>query len=128
MKGGNKMKFNKFIKTVTAITTLTAMLALVGCGSSAPANTVFTLDDLPKKTMGVQLGTTGDIYASDYEKEGSTIEKYNKGADAILALKQGKVDCVIIDNEPAKVFVSKNDDLKILDEPFAIEDYAISIS
>lgn len=118
----------KFMKKLTAITVLMSMVILAGCGSKVPANTVFSIDDLPGKTIGVQLGTTGDIYASDYKEEGSTIEQFNKGADAILALKQGKVDCVIIDNEPAKVFVEKNDDLTILSDPFAIEDYAISIS
>ncbi len=103
-------------------------LALTACGSSKAPNTVFSVEDLPGKTIGVQLGTTGDIYASDYEEEGSTIERYNKGADAIQALKQGKVDCVIIDEQPAKAFVEKNSDLTILDEEFALEEYAICLS
>lgn len=127
---------------------MTACVAasLVACGSetsetaSAPEaaaeaaetegipNTVFSLDDLPGKTIGVQLGTTGDIYASDYEAEGSTIERYNKGTDAVQALKQGKIDCVIIDAQPAQAFVEKNDDLTILEEDFAVEDYAICVS
>ncbi len=96
-------------------------------GEAIP-NTVNTLDDLPGKTIGVQLGTTGDIFASDYEAEGSTIERYNKGADAVQALKQGKIDCVIIDAQPAQAFVEKNDDLTILEEDFAVEDYAICVS
>lgn len=100
------------------------MALFAGC-SSVPANTVFTIADLDNKTIGVQAGTTGEIYAEDVE--GATVEKYKKGADAVLALKQGKIDTVIIDNEPAKVFVSKNDDLKILDEEFVIEDYAIAL-
>ena len=94
-------------------------LGLVACGGSSdsaaeskvPANAVHSVDDLPGKTIGVQLGTTGDIYASDYEAEGSTIERYNKGADAIQSLKQGKVDCVIIDAQPAIAFVEKNPEL-----------------
>ena len=71
-----------------------------------------------------------DIYASDYEgdKAGTKIERYNKGTDAVQALKQGKIDCVIIDSQPAEAFVEKNDDLQILDEPFADEEYAICIS
>jgi ABC-type amino acid transport/signal transduction systems, periplasmic component/domain len=121
------IKMKKLWKTVTALTMLTTMLAVTGC-AKVPANKVNSIDDLPKKTIGVQQGTTGDIYSSDYEKQGSKIERYNKGADAIQALKQGKVDCVIIDNEPAKVFVSKNNDLKILSDPFVTEDYAISVS
>lgn len=102
--------------------------SLCACGSSVPENTVFSVDDLPGKSIGVQLGTTGDIYATDYEEEGSTIERYNKGNDAVLALKQGKIDCVIIDSQPAQAFVAKNDDLTILDEEFAVEEYAICVS
>ena len=111
-------------------------LGLVACGGSSdsaaeskvPTNAVHSVDDLPGKTIGVQLGTTGDIYTSDYEAEGSTIERYNKGADAIQSLKQGKVDCVIIDAQPAIAFVEKNPELTILEEEFALEEYAICIS
>lgn len=103
-------------------------LALTACGGKKIENTVFSAEDLPGKVIGVQLGTTGDIYASDYEAEGSTIERYNKGADAIQALKQGKVDCVIIDEQPAKAFVEKNSELTILDEEFALEEYAICLA
>ncbi len=60
--------------------------------------------------IGVQSGTTGDLYATwDLEDEGlATVQRYNKGADAVQALVTGKVDCVIIDNEPAKAFVAAN--------------------
>lgn len=115
-------------KLVSLILMAAMMLSLVACGSKVPENTVHSVDDLPGKTIGVQLGTTGDIYASDYEAEGSTIERYNKGADAVQALKQGKVDCVIIDEQPAKAFCEKNSDLTILEEEFALEEYAICIS
>lgn len=83
-------------------------------------------DDLSGKTIGVQLGTTGDIFAEDVE--GATIERYNKGMDAVQALANGIIDAVIIDNEPAKQFVSKAEGLKILDEEFVIEEYAIAIA
>jgi len=104
-------------------------LSLTACGSKVAENPVKSADDLPGKTIGVQLGTTGDIYASDYEAEGSTIERYNKGSDAVQSLLQGKVDCVIIDEQPAKAFVAKNEgELEILSDPFALEEYAICIS
>ena len=115
-------------KLVSTLLVAAMMLTLVACGNKTPENTVFSVADLPGKTIGVQLGTTGDIYASDYEAEGSTIERYNKGADAIQALKQGKVDCVIIDEQPAVAFCQKNSDLTILEEEFALEEYAICIS
>lgn len=84
-------------------------------------------DDLAGKYIGVQLGTTGDIYASDYEEEGSTIERYSKGFEAVQAMMQGKIDAVIIDLEPAKVFVSENEGIKILDEALTVEEYAIAV-
>ena len=84
-------------------------------------------DDLKGKHIGVQLGTTGDIYASDYEADGSTIERYNKGFEAVQAMQQGKIDAVVIDQEPAKVFVSQNEGIKILDEALTVEEYAIAV-
>lgn len=84
-------------------------------------------DDLAGKYIGVQLGTTGDIYASDYEADGSTIERYNKGFEAVQAMMQGKIDAVVIDLEPAKVFVSENEGIKILDEALTVEEYAIAV-
>lgn len=86
---------------------------------------IASVDDLTGKTIGVQLGTTGDIYVEDVE--GATIERYNKGFEAVQALTQGKIDAVVIDGEPAKVFVSQNEGLKILDEAFTTEEYAICV-
>ncbi len=83
-------------------------------------------DDLVGKTIGVQLGTTGDLHAEDIED--AVLERYNKGFEAVQALSQGKIDAVIIDNEPAKVYVSQNDGLKIVDEAFTYEEYAIAIA
>lgn len=106
------------------------MLTLVSCGSDVPPNRVFSVDDLEGKTIGVQLGTTGDIYAADYEGDdaGTIVERYTKGADAVSSLKQGKIDCVIIDEQPAKAFINQNSELKILDEEFTLEDYAAVIA
>ena len=61
-------------------------------------------------TIGVQSTTTGDLYSTWYmEDEGlATVQRYNKGADAVAALVSGKIDCVIIDNEPARAFVEAN--------------------
>jgi len=85
-----------------------------------------SLDDLAGKKIGVQLGTTGDIYASD-DYGSDNVTKYGKGADAVIALKGGDVDAVIIDNEPAKAFVAENEGLTILDTDYAVEDYAIAV-
>ena len=81
--------------------------------------------DLEGKSIGVQLGTTGDIMATDIKD--SKVEQYNKGMDAVQALSQGKIDAVIIDSEPAKFYEKEVSGLKILDEAVAVEDYAIAL-
>lgn len=86
-----------------------------------------SLEDLEGKKIGVQLATTGDIYATD-EFGSDYVHQYNKGNDAVLALVQGKVDAVIIDNEPAKNFVTANEGLTILPTEYAVEDYAAAIN
>ncbi len=93
---------------------------------------ITSVDDLfgdGNYTIGVQLATTGDIYTTgDIEDAGlGTVDRYAKGADAVMALKSGKVDCVVIDNEPAKIFVAQNEGLKILDTKYTEEDYAIAV-
>ena len=116
------------------------LTGIAGCGtkqkddqeaaSTETAGAISSVDDIVGKKIGVQLGTTGDIYVSDYENDGSgtTVERYNKGADAVQALKQGKIDCVVIDEQPALAFVEENPGLKILDEEFTLEEYAIVIA
>ncbi len=82
-------------------------------------------NDLEGKKVGVQLGTTGDQYAGDIKD--ATVERYNKGFEAVQAMTQGKIDAVIIDREPAKVFVEQNEGIKMLDEAYTEEEYAIAI-
>ena len=97
----------------------------------AEGSAITSVDDLfaegASNVIGVQTGTTGDLYSTwDLEDAGlATVERFNKGADAVLALTQDKVDCVVIDNEPAKEFVAANEGLVILDTEYAVEDYAI---
>ncbi len=96
-------------------------------------SSITSVDDLfaegASHKIGVQLATTGDLYCTwDLEDAGlATIERYNKGADAIMALTSDKVDCVVIDNEPAKVFVQNNAGLTILETEYVTEDYAIAV-
>lgn len=88
---------------------------------------IASIDDLTGKKIGVQQGTTGDIYATDdYGEE--NISRYTNGPDAVQALIAGKVEAVIIDNEPAKNYVAANAGLKILETSYADEDYAIAIA
>ena len=88
---------------------------------------IASVDDLSSDIkIGVHQDTTGDIYAS--EEYGDAVVRYKNGADAVQALVSGKVDCVIIDNEPAKSFVAANTGLQILDSAYAEEEYAICVS
>lgn len=92
--------------------------------------------------IGVQENTTGDIYSSDaianwgfndLNEDGSIktdrVQRYKTGAEAVSALKTDKIDCVIIDNEPAKSFVAANTGIHILEgeNEYAVEDYAICV-
>lgn len=116
-------------KLLSVVLAAAMVLSMAACGDAAAAVSITGSADLGGKKIGVQLGTTGDSLATEYEtNEGATVERYNKGADAIQALKQGKIDCVIIDNNPAKAFVEKNDDLKILDEELSAEEYAMCLN
>jgi ABC-type amino acid transport substrate-binding protein len=99
-----------------------------GCGSSASTAKkveVTSVEDLADLKIGVQTGTTGDSQASDAVNADSQMQRYNKGADAIQALKNGKIDCVVIDSLPAEKFVAANDDLKIVEGIFDTEEYAM---
>ncbi len=110
---------------------MAAVIGVTACGKEEAAQetpVITKVDDLAGKNIGVQLGTTGDIYATDYEEQGSKIERYNKAADAVQALKLGRIDCIVLDENPAKKFVENNPELKILEEEFAVEEYAICIS
>ena len=87
-------------------------------------------DDLANNAdflIGVQENTTGHIYAAeDYGQD--RVIPYTSGPTAVQALQAGKVDCVIIDNEPAKNYVEANKGLKILDAAYVEEDYAIAVN
>lgn len=90
-----------------------------------------TMDNLGEKKIGCQKGTTGYQYASDTPENGGYGEDhvigYDNGAIAVEALKGGQIDCVIIDNEPAKAYVAANEGLTLLEGTWVTEDYAIGI-
>lgn len=81
--------------------------------------------DLEGKTIGVQLGTTGDALATEIKD--ATVERYNKGLEAVQSLTQGKIDAVVIDQATAQAFVNKTEGIKILEEKMSEEEYAIAI-
>ena len=113
----------------------TASSAASAAGSEASTQAIQALEDLNGKTVGVQLGTTGDLLMSEEVGEGEDklgiagVEQYNKAADAVQALLTNKIDAVCIDDQVAKNFVAANpDELTTLETAFAEESYAIAVS
>ena len=92
---------------------------------------IASIDDMQGKMIGVQRGTTGDLYCSDTVENGGFgadhVTAYDNGLTAVQALMNGQVDAVVIDNAPAQEFVEANPGLKILDTEYANEDYAIGV-
>jgi len=113
-------------KIIAIVLAAMMLLSITACGGKSAAAPINSVEDLKGKKIGVQLGTTGDIYASDIE--GATVEQYNKGFEAVQALSQGKIDAVIIDDQVAFALAEGNDKVKVLEEPFTVEDYAICLA
>ncbi|MCL2865182.1 MAG: basic amino acid ABC transporter substrate-binding protein [Lachnospiraceae bacterium] len=84
-----------------------------------------TPDDLEGMSIGVQIGTTGDILSS-WEFGDENIQRFTRGMEAVQALAQGSVDAVIIDDYPAHEFVNAVSGLRILPAEWLEEDYAIA--
>lgn len=112
----------------------TASSAASTAASEASTQAIQTLDDLNGKTVGVQLGTTGDLMMSEEvgKADGlnlAGVEQYSKAADAVQALLTNKIDAVCIDDQVAKNFVAANpDELTMLDTAYTEESYAIAVS
>ena len=97
-------------------------------GTEESAQTIFSLEDLAGKVVGVQTGTTGDIYISDDpDLKLKGVERYNTGFEAVQALSQNKIDAVVIDDQPAQAFVAQMNGLTILDTEYVKEDYAMAV-
>lgn len=109
---------------------LLAMVLLVSCQSRKLGNKVTHISDLDNTTIGVQLGTTSDVLASEYEKKGKgcKVERFTKTADAIQALNQAKIGCVVVDEAPGKAFLRKAPHLRMLPETFGESGFAICVA
>ncbi len=109
----------KLLKVFSVAMALALVLTcFAACGGNGDDNTVDSIK------IGVQTNTTGDIYSTTDFGEDAVV-RYDNGAVAVQALNSGKVDCVIIDNEPAKSYVAANEGLKILETEYLEEQYAI---
>ena len=101
----------------------TAVQAIVVLNNSSIAS----LDDLEGKKIGVQTGTTGDLYCTE-DFGNDSMERYTKIIDGFQAMKTGKIDAIVIDDQVAKAIVDQDTaSFKILDTPYAEEEYAIAV-
>ena len=126
------MIYNRLKRFSLSTLVIAACLLLASCGldSSDSKKQLKTKADLQGAVIGVQLGTTSDGLATELEKkgDGTKVERYNKGADAIQALLQGKIDCMVTDEAPAKAFQRVNPSLRILPETFDASSFAICVA
>ena len=114
------MKMN-FAKKATALAmSVLFAVSMAGCGSYAS-----TAKKVEVPPAAAPAAPPPGAQASDAGNADSQMQRYNKGAEAIQALKNGKIDCVVIDSLPAEKFVAANDDLKIVEGIFDTEEYAL---
>jgi polar amino acid transport system substrate-binding protein len=126
------MKMTKSI--LTLILALVLLLTAAGCTGVTTTTTttdaelikIGALADLKDKVIGVQLGTVGDDVASK-DTGAKTVERFDQYVDAITALKQKKIDCIVMDKDTADAYVKANSDLVVLDVGFEAEQYAMAV-
>lgn len=123
---------NKSIRNAFCLLCLALMSLLqFSCsGSSNGGKVVKHVNDLHGAVIGVQLGTTSDVLATSLEDkgDGTKVERFTKSADAIQALTQGKIDCMVEDEQPAKAFLRLNPSLEILPDEFGHSSLAICVA
>mgnify|MGYP002517433455 FL=1 len=112
-------------KSIAIIFTL-MMIASVFAGGAKEKIVINTADDLVGKKIGVQAGTTGELYVQENVKD-AKIASFKTGMDAALDLKNGAIDAIVLDELPAKEIVARNPSLMIVDLDLATEAYAIAV-
>ena len=122
------MKLQKY-RILSLLTAVCLMGMLSGCSHAKEEDEtensgIYQLSDLDGKRIGTQIGTTATIYAEDIPD--AQLESFTKGSAALRALKENKIDAVIIDSEPAKALTADTNDYRILKETFVEEEYSIA--
>lgn len=115
------------MKKLSIVLAAIAALTLSGCSKSKAV--INGKADLTGKKIGVQTGTTGELFVQE-EVEGAVISSFKSGIDAALDLKNGAIDCVVLDELPAEEIVKRNPSLKIIHDSYFAEnkeEYAIAV-
>ncbi|MDD3218199.1 MAG: ABC transporter substrate-binding protein [Lachnospiraceae bacterium] len=102
---------------------------VVVVSADAPAVTEPTGEALMDKVVAVQQGNIADLWCSNTDNTTpKEVRRYTKFALAAEDLKAGKVDCIVMDELPAKDLVEANTELKILEgDPLFQDQYAIAV-
>ncbi len=114
-------------KSLFVLATVAIVSILAGCNKSKAE--IHGIADLEGKKIGVQAGTTGEIWVQE-NVPGARLSSFKSGIDASLDLKSGALDCVVLDELPAESIIKNNPSLKIIRCPeFAAqkEEYAIAV-
>lgn len=112
-------------KALFAVLSLAMLIAVTGCSKKAKV-VINSASDLDGKKIGCQAGTTGELYIQENVKNAS-VKSFKTGIDASLALKNGSIDAIVLDELPAQEIVKRNSDLVIVNDKFATEEYAIAV-
>ncbi|ADL11821.1 basic amino acid ABC transporter substrate-binding protein [Acetohalobium arabaticum] len=83
-------------------------------------------EDLAGKVVGVQLGTTGDLEASEME-DIKQVKRYEKITQAFIELRNGRIDAVVNDLPVTAAYIMDNPDVEIIGKPFTEENYGIAM-
>jgi len=113
-------------KVLTYLVMAALLLTVAGCAATADVK-ISSQEDLKGKVIGVQLGTTGDILASDKATGAKSVQQFTSYVDVLSSLKQKKVDCVIMDRDTANAYLKTNSDLSAIDVGFEPEHYAVAV-
>ena len=113
-------------KTIGSTGLLICMATLLFAGGSKEKVSITSAADLPGKKIGVQAGTTAEVYIQENIPDAKLIS-FKSGIDAAMDLKNGAIDAVVLDELPAKEIVAKNPSLMIVTDKFAKEEYAIAV-
>ena len=107
---------------------LLMLISVTACGSDVPDNTVFSSQDLPGKKIGLILGTLAYTKSDELTEMGAFTSSYTSAESAAADLKEGNIDCIILDKEPAEKITNEVPNLTILDKPYSFENFAVCVA
>lgn len=103
---------------------LAALLQISGCAGKVSANTVYSENDLKGRNIGVTIGSAATVYADGF----GTLHTYESAETMLNDVRNGVLDCAVMEEAPAKSLIKKVPGLKILSEPLVKADLCFAIA